>query len=95
MVGLLFGWRLVGTHSFPAMSVILVALAAVAMGMQSTVVAGLRGSPGTTYVTGTQTGLPQMASTRMVQKAAMSRAKSRFRRERSCYYSEPETGTAM
>ncbi len=41
------------------------------------------------------TELPQMASTRMVQKAAMSRAKSRFRRERSCYYSEPETGTAM
>jgi uncharacterized membrane protein YoaK (UPF0700 family) len=55
LVGVLVAWDWTGDHAGAAARVVLVALAAAAMGIQSIVVLHLHAGPTTTYVTGTLT----------------------------------------
>jgi uncharacterized membrane protein YoaK (UPF0700 family) len=55
LVGVLIAWKWMGDHAGAAARVVLVALAAAAMGIQSVVVLHLHAGPTTTYVTGTLT----------------------------------------
>jgi uncharacterized membrane protein YoaK (UPF0700 family) len=55
LILVLAGWRLAGAAAGPGVRDVLVALAAIAMGIQSAVTVRLRAGPATTYVTGTLT----------------------------------------